>query len=173
MPPHWQATMTSAYERKLGGAASGDPAVDVAEVVLATLGSAVERVTGEPLDPLTSFPQRFTRAGARSPELLRYLPPFGPPAVYEGVVLLTRALRAGQRPGPRAVVQALRGQPLSLALQASALPLYLGIVRTDDRLLSAARTALASAGLPSRAVAAADGPAGLAELLYRHWKVAT
>jgi hypothetical protein len=174
MPPGWRESVTSAYERKLSGSVGGrieQPRTD--EIVVATLDVAVPRVTGEPLEPLATFPQRFVLAGARRPELLRYLPPFGPAAPYEATTLLVRAWRSGRRPTARALAQALLGRPLSLALQATALPLYLGIVRRDDALVRAAAQSLRWAGLPRRELARARRPATLAEVLRRHWLVAT
>ena len=141
--------------------------------MLATLGEAVERVTGAPLEPLPSFARRFVIAGARRRELLRYLPPIGPAATYEAAILFARSWRAGRRPTARALRQGLLGRPLSLSLQASALVLYLGIVRRDDRLLRAAAESLQWAGIPRPELARASQPAALAEVLRRHWLVAT
>lgn len=176
MPDGWRASITPAYERKLSGPGSRDGSeqpVQTAAIVRATLGDAVERVTGAPLEPLASFPRRFVVAGARRPELLRYLPPIGPSASYEGAILLARAWRGGRRPTLRAVGQGLLGRPLSLALQSSALPLYLGIVGGDSALLRAAAESLVWAGLPRAEVDGASTPAVLADVLRRHWQVAT
>ena len=173
MPPSWRESITSAYERKLSSFAGDEVERRTDEIVLATLDAAVERVTGEPVEPLPTFPRRFVVAGARRPELLRYLPPRGPAAPYEAAILLRRAWRAGMRPTARALAQALLGRPLSLALQATALPLYLGIVRRDDALVRAAADSLRWAGLPRAELAGARRPAALAEILRRHWLVAT
>jgi hypothetical protein len=174
MPPSWRESVTSAYERKLSGSAGGEvERAHTDEIVLATLDAAVERVTGEPIEPLPTFARRFVVAGARRPELLRYLPPRGPAAPYEAAILLRRAFQAGMRPTVRALAQAVLGRPLSLALQATALPLYLGIVRRDDALVRAAADSLRWAGLPRAEVAGARQPAALAEVLRRHWLVAT
>jgi hypothetical protein len=175
MPAGWRAAVVAAYERKLSGTDPGDEAARARtdEVVVATLATAAERVTGEPLEPIASFPRRFVVAGARRPELLRYLPPFGPAARYEAAILAARAWRAGRRPTAVALRQALRGRPLSLALQASALPLYLGIVRRDDGLVRAAAESLAWAGIPRRELDDARDAAALAEVLRRHWLGAT
>lgn len=174
MPQGWRAAVTTAYERKLSGSGGGEGEQDGAdEIVLATLGEAVERVTGTPLEPLLSFPRRFVIAGARRPELLRYLPPLGPAASYEAAILLARAWRAGRGMTVKGVGQALLGRPRSLALQASALPLYLGIVQRDDALVRAAAESLGWAGLPRAEVAEPSHPAALAEALRRHWLVAT
>jgi hypothetical protein len=174
MPDGWREAVTAAYERKLTGAdlvPAGAPAVD--RVVVDTLAPAVVRATGEPLEPLRSFVPRVVAAGARRPHVLRYLPPIGPSATYEGLVLVARAWRAGHPVTSRMLTGALAGRPLSLALQASALPLYLGIVRADPALVRAAADGLAWAGVPAREVRAADGAAQLAELLRRRWAVAT
>jgi hypothetical protein len=175
MPRGWKDELASAYERKLSGLA-GEGAGDQVrpdEIVLATLDEAVERVTGAPLEPVQSFAQRFVIAGARRPELLRYLPPIGPAATYEAAILLVRAWRAGRRPTTRALEQALLGRPLSLSLQASALALYLGIVRQDAGFMRAASESLEWAGIPRPELGRARQPAALAEVLRRHWLVAT
>jgi len=174
MPEGWRGAVIAAYERKLSGSAAddGDARGDDG-VVVATLAAAAERVTGQPLEPIDSFPARFVAAGARRPELLRYLPPIGPNATFEGLVLLARSWRAGHRVTARMLGRALAGRPLSLALQATALPLYLGIVRAEPMLVRAAGEALVWAGLPADEVGAADEPARLADLLRRRWSVAT
>ena len=174
MPEGWREVVAAAYERKLNGSAVEASNVrDTAAVVVATL-TAAERVTGTALDPLGTFPQRFVVAGARRPELLRYLPPLGPKATFEGVVLLVRARRAGHPVTGRMLWQALVGRPLSLSLQATALPLYLGIVRGEPGLVRAAAQAMVWAGLPPGQVRrAVDAPARLADLLRRRWMVAT
>jgi len=174
MPTDWRETVTAAYERKLtGSAAGGSGASGTEAVVVATIAAAAERVTGEPMEPIHTFPQRFVPAGARRPELLRYLPPIGPKATFEGIVLLARARRAGNRVTARMLGQAVVGRPLSLALQATALPLYLGIVRGKPSLVRAAAESLAWAGLPASALRAAPEASQLADLLRRHWSVAT
>ena len=175
MPRGWRDEVAAAYERKLSGRAgqSAKGRVRPDGIVLATLGEAVERVTGAPLEPLPSFARRFVIAGARRPELLRYLPSIGPAATYEAAILLARSWRAGRQPTARALQQALRGRPLSLSLQASALVLYLGIVRRDDRLVRAAAESLEWAGIPRPELGRASQPAALAEVLRRHWLVAT
>jgi hypothetical protein len=174
MPDGWRGEVTAAYERKLtGSAADAGAAPDADGVVVATLAAAVERVTGEPLEPLPSFPRRFVVAGARRSELLRYLPPIGPKATFEGLVLVARAWRAGHRVTSRMLTSAVAGRPLSLALQATALPLYLGLARADPALVHAAAEALVWAGLPAGEVRAADGPVALARLLRHRWAVAT
>ena len=175
MPHGWRDEVVSAYERKLSAAAGHSTADGVAAdvIVLATLDAAVPRVTGTPLEPISSFAQRFVDAGARRPELLRYLPPIGPAATYEAAILLARAWRAGRQPTVRALRQAVLGRPLSLALQASALPLYLGIVRRDERLMRIAAESLEWAGLARPELGRASDPAALAKILRRHWLVAT
>jgi hypothetical protein len=131
-------------------------------------------VAGTPLTPLETFVPRYVRGGVRNRDLLRYLPPIGPGAMYEALVLLARAARGGHRPTPRALAGALLGRPLSLALQAASLPLFLGIIRGDAALVRVAADGLRWAGLPSAAVStAAEDPASLAQLLRRHWSVAT
>ena len=174
MPDGWREVVAAAYERKLNGSGlEADEVRDADAVVVATL-SAVERVTGTALEPLGTFPQRFVLAGARRPELLRYLPPLGPKATFEGIVLLVRARRAGHPVTARMLWQALLGRPLSLSLQATALPLYLGVVRGEPGLLLAAARAMVWAGLPPGEVRrAVDAPARLADLLRRRWMVAT
>jgi len=175
MPRGWRDEVVSAYERKLSASAldatAGRVSADV--IVLATLDAAVARVTGAPIEPMSSFVQRFVAAGARRPELLRYLPLIGPAATYEAVILLARAWRAGRQPTARALRQALLGRPLSLSLQASALPLYLGIVRRDGRLTRAAAQSLEWAGVARRELGRASEPAAVAHVLRRHWLVAT
>lgn len=175
MPEGWRADLVGAYERKLGGTGSEPVGLRrVDELVVATLRESVVTVAGTALTPLETFVPRYVRGGARNRDLLRYLPPIGPGAVYEGLVLVARAARGGHRPTSRALAGALRGRPLSLALQAAALPLFLGIVRDDAGLVRVAADGLRWAGLPAAAVtAAARDPASLARLLRRHWSVAT
>jgi hypothetical protein len=175
MPDGWRADLVAAYERKLGGTGS-EPVSHrrVDELVIATLGGSVVTVAGTPLTPLETFVPRYVRGGARNRDILRYLPPIGPGAMYEALVLLARAARGGHRPTPRALAGALLGRPLSLALQAASLPLFLGIIRGDAALVRVAADGLRWAGLPAAAVStAAEDPASLAQLLRRHWSVAT
>jgi hypothetical protein len=170
MPSGWRSAILGAYERKLTGAGGSVPAPsDGLELLLATMRPTVWAVAAIGVDPLATFPQRFAIAGARRPELLRYLPPFGPRATYEALVLLARARRSGLELSGRAVRQAVLGRPLSLALQGAALPLHVGIVAGDAALVDAASEALRWAGLPPRALVGSRNPGRLAHLLRRHW----
>jgi hypothetical protein len=174
MPVGWREDLVAAYDRKLGAPSTTPPsAARVDELVTATLRHAVPAVAGTGLDPLDTFVPRYVTAGARNRDLLRYLPPIGPAATYEGLVLVARAARAGRRPTSRALVGAVRGRPLSLAFQAAALPLFLGIVRDDAALVRSATEGLRWAGLSSAALATATDAADLARVLRRHWGDAT
>lgn len=172
MPDGWREAVAGAYDRKLTGSRSAPPrAAELDRLVIALLTGAVDRVASIPLEPLATFPQRWVPVAARRPEPLRYLPPIGPRATYEGLVLLVRSARAGHRPTARGLVQALLGRPRSLALQAAALPLWLGIVRGDRSLVAASSRSLRWAGLPPGGIPA-DDSARLADHLRRHWLVA-
>jgi hypothetical protein len=174
MPEGWRDEVTAAYVRKLTGEGGPPPETgSVDELVTGTLRRAVPAVAGTDLEPLHSFVPRYVAGGARNLHLLRYHPPIGPSATYEGLVLLARAARAGHRLPARALAGALLGRPLSLVLQAAALPLFLGIIRREDRLLRVAAAGLQWGGLPPAALTRATDAAALADLLRRHWAVAT
>ncbi len=174
MPPAWRTELVAAYERKLGGRSDRPPGLDrIAELVLATLSHATPPAAGTTVDPLKTFVPRYVTAGARRPELLRYLPPIGPSATYEALVLVARAARAGRRPTIRALRGAVLGRPLSLVLQAASLPLFLGVVRDDRSLLDAAAAGLRWGGVPPAEIAGASDGLSLSRLLRRHWAVAT
>jgi hypothetical protein len=174
MPPGWRTDVLAAYERKLGGRSDRPPGLErIADLVVATLSHATPPAAGTTVAPLTTFVPRYVIAGARRPELLRYLPPIGPSATYEALVLVARAARAGRRPTIRALRGALLGRPLSLVLQAASLPLFLGVVRDDRSLLDAAAAGLRWGGVPSAEIAGATDGLSLSRLLRRHWAVAT
>jgi hypothetical protein len=174
MPSGWRPMLLDAYERKLSGTAERRPSLgEVADLVPAALAPAMERVVGIELEPIGTFPYRYAMAAARNEEMLRYLPPLGPAASYEGIVVLARGLRAGRRLAPRALAQAVAGRPLSLVLQGVGLPLFNGLARLDNEALRAAADALRWAGVPSHLIAAAESPGALALLVCRYWQVAT
>ena len=174
MPEGWRLAVVAAYERKLDtqDARTTDLAL-LDAIAVATLRGAIPATAGVSLDPLMDFPQRFTTSAAHDVAYLRYLPPFGPAATYEGVVLVVRSWRAGLGPTPRGVRQALLGRPLSLALQSTALPLFLGVLRRDGGLLDVARRALLWSGLRAEDVLSAVDATQLANLLLRHWRLST
>ena len=176
MPEGWRDMLVAAYERKLTGRpVSGHPEVAerVDQLLVATLRAAVPRAANVEVEPLRDFVSRYVMGAARAHELLRYLPPVGPAATYEGLVVLARAARAGLRPTARALRQALAGRPMSLVLQAAALPLYLGISGRDPALVEAARDGLGWGGMPAAELTRASSAGALAHLLRRHWSVAT
>ena len=125
VPDEWRAIIHSAYARKLSGQGDEVPVDRVAEVASAVLREAVERSMGFAVPSWADFPRQFARAAARDENYLRYLPPIGPAALYEGLILIMRVRREGLALRPRALGCALRGRPLSLAMQGAAAPLFL------------------------------------------------
>lgn len=174
LPQGWRDELGAAYERKLGRRPGPPPALrQIADLAFATLSHAVPAAAGTTVEPLETFVPRYVTAGARRPDLLRYLPPFGPSASYEGLILVARAARAGYRPTARALRGAMFGRPLSLVLQAAALPLFLGVVRDDRSLVEVAAAGLRWGGLQPRDIERAKDGISLSRLLHRHWTVAT
>ena len=174
LPPTWRLRVRDAYARKLdptGGEVEMPPTDEVAEISRAFLAASVPVAAGISLEPIRTFPERYVVAAARREELLRYLPPAGPAATYEGLIVLLRILRARWPLAGRAIWQALLGRPLSLWLQAAAAPLYVGIAQQRADLIESARAALLAAGLPRRRVDGATTPVALATLLRGYWQL--
>ena len=97
-------TIRMAYERKLTGAVTVAPSPAlVAGLVRQALDAVLLRVVGIHFDPVEGFVRRYTLAAARQHELLRYLPPVGPAATYEALIVVDRVRRAGLRVTPRAL----------------------------------------------------------------------
>jgi hypothetical protein len=163
--------VAAAYQRKLRGGVGGHALEPIAALAGATLRGAVGLALGIRIGTWDGFPDAFLPAAARDERFLRYLPPVGPAAHYEAFVVLARARRSGRRLSPRALLSALRGRPLSLAMQASAAPVFMGLAEDRPELLAAAARSMRGAGVPPRALrAAAQSPAGLAALLHRYWE---
>ena len=173
LPSGWLTAVVGAYERKLQGSTAAPDAAQAAAISSEVLRWAVDEALGHRVTDWAAFPDAFARLAGRHEPLLRYLLPVGPSAIYESFVVLIRAQLAGQRIGWRALVQALSGHPMSLWLQATSVPIFLGIVRDDASLLTAAGRSLVRAGIPRRLVETHRSAGELSALLLRYWQVST
>jgi hypothetical protein len=171
MPQGWRSTVLAAYERKLRGGGSA-PAVDlVADHASAALRGAVAGDLGLSVASWTDFPAAFVRKASRRKDYLRYLPPLGPAATYEGLIILSRVRRARLRIAPRTAVAAVGGKPLSLVTQGAAAPLFVGIATRDAVLVRAAADSLVAGGIPRAELNAPEDAEAVARTLGRYWEV--
>lgn len=168
MPAGWREMVLDAYERKLTDGA-GSPPGELAAVLHATLAAALRDAAGIGLEPLATLPGRLAAAARRRPGLLRYLPPVGPAAHYEAAVVAIRARGAGRRLSARALADALRGRPLSLASQGIGAWLFFAILAGDEAAAAGIGRALVGCGVPAADVQAAADLDGLATLNARYW----
>ena len=173
LPPGWRKALLAAYDRKLQAVGGSTTAAETASIAATVLRHAVEATIGLRVSDWGDFADLFVPHAARHEPYLRYLPAFGPAAIYEACIVLIRARRAGRALSQAAVLQAARGRPLSLWLQAAAAPLFLGVAEGRPELLRAAGLALQRAGVPSRCVDSCRSALDLVRLHNRYWQVST
>jgi hypothetical protein len=165
------ATIRAAYERKLWGGGAGASASDAARIVEAVLRRGLHESLGDSFGTdWSGFPAAFVRRAGHDEAYLRYLPTFGPAAVYESAIVALRARRAGLPLGPAAFWNCVRGRPLSLLTQACAAPI--GLALLDNRVgdMRAGAAALVEGGIP---ISTADlqRPSKVGDTLRRYWSV--
>jgi len=157
--------VVASYQRKLLGGGSAPSHSDVRRIAAAGLRFGVASTLGMAIAAWDSFPREFAQRAARHEAYLRYLPPAGSSALYESLIVMLRVRWNGLPLRPVALIEALRGRPMSLLAQGTAAPLAFGILEGRADLVEAAARAMYAAGLPSVGGEASD----VAATLRRYW----